>query len=104
VYPASANVGTLSKEFLFNAGSTCAFLASAFKVGYGSSTVADALVHRPSGIRTTLVDGPVFGKFSSFRTKFDVAPESITIGRPLIISYNFLMQGMIVFVGAVVDS
>ncbi len=104
MYPASANIGMLNKEFLFMAGSKCAFQASELRVGYGSSTAADALVHCPSGIRTILVDGPFSGKFSSFRTKFDVALESITIGLPLIISYNCLMQGAIVFVGAGVDS
>jgi hypothetical protein len=33
----------------------------------------------PSGNLTTLHDEPVMGKFSSGRTKLDVAPESTTM-------------------------
>jgi hypothetical protein len=38
-----------------------------------------AVIADPSGKFTILLDGPVVGRFSSGRTKLDVAPESTTM-------------------------
>ena len=51
-------------------------------VGYGNVTTVVAVVHLPLGIFTILLDCLLPGKLSVDHTNVDVAPESITIGRP----------------------
>jgi hypothetical protein len=79
VYPASENFPTLTNEFGRSPGSMSAFRASAESDSNGNSVVCVAWMEDPFGNITTLHDEPVMGKFSSGRTKLEVAPESITM-------------------------
>ena len=79
VYPASENFPTLTNEFGRSPGSTSAFRASAESDSKGNMVVCVALIDDPSGKFTILFEAPVIGKFSSGRTKLEVAPESITM-------------------------
>ncbi len=63
-------------EFGHRPGSTSACLARVDSEWKGSMAMWVACIIDPSGKLTTLLDSPVIGKFSSGRTKLDVAPES----------------------------
>ena len=82
VYPASANLGTLTSELVRKLGRTCAVRHAWFKARNGKSTVCVALMCCPFGNVTSLSDGPFADNLSASRTKCEVAPESSTMLRP----------------------
>ena len=71
---------TPTKEFGRSPGRTSALLALSERDWKGRIAVWVACFVDPSGNATTfLLDGPMIGRFSSGRTKLEVAPESTTM-------------------------
>ncbi len=70
---------TLTDELGCSPGSTSAFLASVYSNSTGSMVVWVACMEEPLAKLTTLLDNPVRGRFSSGRTKLEVAPELTTM-------------------------